>query len=522
MTIENVIIYHAFMMNFNLVKSKLCEIKKMGFTHVQVGPIHECREKFGPGIMLGGDHAIDFTNPLPSQMPWWFLYQPKSYKIGNAIVGTENEFKELIAYANNVNIGIIVDIVIGHTIALDMKVDLEFVDKNCSQSQDKTFTECIKKNENKKDVEKTNLPNIKKELISIAKYFFKLNDDISDDEILNIFITPFICDLTKTSTLTNGYDCWLGRALPHLNYENVIVRNAIHGLVENLGKLGVSGIRVDAAGHINPDRLRELVCVFKENCIAINKYSYIEVVDAIPLKDRGKTKEETLIIYKEIAPITEYKILEDLKDIFCFGCNVNKLIKNEDETDLDKNKLGVVFSATHDTDIQQMDVIPELRGMGFGYNKENKRVENDSRENKKLALIYLIQQCYGTPLVLWYQTDDDYDDRTIKGEVNDVKQCIEFRDYLFKNKVFRSKNTIVNSYVFKSMKYNSSNKHLGTIYINISGENQPIDGILINPRRIKIVYPIQHKGGNKKQVNYYDKYIKYKNKYLINRFSKIN
>ena len=95
--IEDGAILHAWNWSFDTIKAKLPEIKEAGYTAVQTSPIQGNKED------------------LMSSTKWWILYQPINFKIGNAQLGSREQFKSMCEEADKYGIDIIVDVVANHT-----------------------------------------------------------------------------------------------------------------------------------------------------------------------------------------------------------------------------------------------------------------------------------------------------------------------------------------------------------------------------------------------------------------------
>ncbi|WP_196001370.1 starch-binding protein [Clostridium sp. 1001271B_151109_B4] len=96
-TIDDGAILHAWNWSFDTIKSKLPEIKEAGYTAVQTSPIQGNKED------------------LMANSKWWILYQPTNFKIGNAQLGTREQFKNMCEEADKYGVDIIVDVVANHT-----------------------------------------------------------------------------------------------------------------------------------------------------------------------------------------------------------------------------------------------------------------------------------------------------------------------------------------------------------------------------------------------------------------------
>lgn len=90
-------ILHAFSWNFNTIKDRMEEIKDCGYSTIQVSPIEKCYEG-------SRQHTWEWEN----------TYQPVEYTIGNYIVGTKEEFEDMVKEAHKYGIKIIVDVVANH------------------------------------------------------------------------------------------------------------------------------------------------------------------------------------------------------------------------------------------------------------------------------------------------------------------------------------------------------------------------------------------------------------------------
>lgn len=89
-------ILQAFDWSFNTIKNELPNIKAAGFKTVQVSPVQGTK------------------NGTKDSNNWWILYQPTNQAIGNAQLGTYDDFKSLCSEAKQYGISIIVDVVMNH------------------------------------------------------------------------------------------------------------------------------------------------------------------------------------------------------------------------------------------------------------------------------------------------------------------------------------------------------------------------------------------------------------------------
>ncbi len=104
--IEDGAILHCWTWSFNTIKENLPQIAQAGFKAVQTSPVNKVREPKTKKDALKSS-GNDSGN-------WWYQYQPTDYTIGNYMLGTEDEFKELCVEAHKLGIKVVADIVSNH------------------------------------------------------------------------------------------------------------------------------------------------------------------------------------------------------------------------------------------------------------------------------------------------------------------------------------------------------------------------------------------------------------------------
>lgn len=115
-TTKDGVILHAFDWSFNTIKNELPNIAAAGYNSIQVSPVQ--------GTKSSSTAASN----------WWLLYQPTNEAVGNAQLGTYDDFKALCTAAKSYGISIIVDVVMNHMAnngnadQLDSSVDSSFQD----------------------------------------------------------------------------------------------------------------------------------------------------------------------------------------------------------------------------------------------------------------------------------------------------------------------------------------------------------------------------------------------------------
>lgn len=112
------VVLHAFDWSFNTIKNELPNIVVSGYKSIQVSPVQGTK-----------DSSTDASK-------WWLLYQPTNESVGNAQLGTYDDFKSLCTTAKSYGISIIVDVVMNHMAnngnsdQLDSSVDSSFKDSS--------------------------------------------------------------------------------------------------------------------------------------------------------------------------------------------------------------------------------------------------------------------------------------------------------------------------------------------------------------------------------------------------------
>ncbi|CDM70432.1 Hypothetical protein CM240_3315 [Clostridium bornimense] len=180
------VILHAWNWSFNTIKENLSKIAAAGYTSVQTSPVQGTKEN-----SMGTDH-------------WWVLYQPTNFKIGNAQLGTRDEFKAMCEEAEKYGIKIIVDVVCNHM---------------------------ANTGENK------------------YKFSTAIEDKYEAREFWHEYDNPHGIDYGSRYSIT--HDCM---DLPDLNTSNKTLQNDIITFLNDAIDCGADGFRFDAAKHIElPD-----------------------------------------------------------------------------------------------------------------------------------------------------------------------------------------------------------------------------------------------------------------------------
>lgn len=100
-------ILHAWSWSFPTIAENMAVIARSGYTMVQTSPVQHCFDPYGTTKKLFDKEGKEGN--------WYYYYQPTDWKIGNAIVGTKEEMKQMLDSAAKYNVKVIVDVLPNHT-----------------------------------------------------------------------------------------------------------------------------------------------------------------------------------------------------------------------------------------------------------------------------------------------------------------------------------------------------------------------------------------------------------------------
>lgn len=184
-------ILHVWSWNFPTIGENMKKIADAGFSMIQTSPVQESYAPEGSGKKIFDENVTEGN--------WYYYYQPTDWKIGNNILGTRDQMKQMMDSAAKYNIRVIVDVLPNHT-AFDIdEVSDDFV--NAVGGRDKLYHS--------------------NGLEPVQDY----NDRLE-------------CTL------------WASGALPDVNTENPAFQKYYMQFVNDLLSLGVRGFRYDTAKHI--------------------------------------------------------------------------------------------------------------------------------------------------------------------------------------------------------------------------------------------------------------------------------
>lgn len=184
-------ILHAWSWNFPTIADNMKNIADAGFTMVQTSPVQQCYSPEGSGKKIFDENVTEGN--------WYYYYQPTDWKIGNNIVGSKDQMKQMMDSAAKYNVKVIVDVLPNHT-AFDVD--------------------------------------------AVSEDFYKAvggRDKMYHSHGLN-----------PVKDYNDRYQCtlWGSGALPDVNTENPLFQKYYMEFVNELINMGVRGFRYDTAKHI--------------------------------------------------------------------------------------------------------------------------------------------------------------------------------------------------------------------------------------------------------------------------------
>lgn len=100
-------ILHVWSWNFPTIAKNMKAIADAGYTMLQTSPVQQHFNPEGKITKIFDGGGKDGS--------WYYYYQPTDWKIGNAIVGTREQMKEMMDSAAKYNVQVLVDVLPNHT-----------------------------------------------------------------------------------------------------------------------------------------------------------------------------------------------------------------------------------------------------------------------------------------------------------------------------------------------------------------------------------------------------------------------
>lgn len=284
--------------------------------------------------------------------PWWLIYQPLRLSIGSTFLGSLQDIRTAISACKKHGLSVIADVVINNLAAVGGEKDAwaPFV-----QPGKQTLSEVVPRD--------TNVPEPFQKVQTLLLDAFACSD-------LTMLTPPYPCKEDQEPT-----HCWMSGALPQLVQSHPIVQDSRDQFIDSLRELGVDGVRIDAAVHLEP-----WVC--EEVLSSMPGLSYIEYV--------GNSKSAHLYLTDSYAHLRleDFAIGEDLyASIFSEKGEIERTtnygsLRLQRHPQLD----SVVMVVNHD---HVMGSIPSKVFIAL-----------PSRITYELSVAYLVQRIYGHVLLM--------------------------------------------------------------------------------------------------------------------------
>ena len=220
------------------IEKECAFLGEQGYLGVKVFPHHE--------QVMSNDAFRDQLNP------WYFMYQPVSYSL-NGRLGTRDEFRQMIKTCRKHGVRVYADAVINHMTYNGMDLQKHRLDKEDDYLVGEKYSSWRSpfwtpyKTYERNPYTKRGTNALEYPGVPYGPMDFHCQKPIVDYKDFD-----------------NVMFGWLDN-LADLNTESVYVRQRIADYLTDLYSIGISGFRLDAAKHIKPKDLAEILAIFKSN-----------------------------------------------------------------------------------------------------------------------------------------------------------------------------------------------------------------------------------------------------------------
>lgn len=118
---EDETILHAWSWSLDTIAANMKDIAEAGYTYVQTSPVQTCYVGEGGGMALFSEEGDSVRGK------WYYYYQPTDWQIGNYMLGSREDFRNMCDSARFYGVKVIVDVLPNHT-AIDHKAVLPALD----------------------------------------------------------------------------------------------------------------------------------------------------------------------------------------------------------------------------------------------------------------------------------------------------------------------------------------------------------------------------------------------------------
>ena len=95
-------ILHAWSWSFDTIAANMKNIADAGFAYVQTSPVNTCFVGENGGMALFSEEGDSVSGK------WYYYYQPIDWKIGNYLLGNEQQFKAMMDSAKAYGVKVII------------------------------------------------------------------------------------------------------------------------------------------------------------------------------------------------------------------------------------------------------------------------------------------------------------------------------------------------------------------------------------------------------------------------------
>ena len=301
---ETAPIVNLFQWNWNSVAQECTVLGPRGVKFVQ--------------ISVPTEHVVVPGNP------WWQDYQPVSYKLDSRR-GTEAELQSMITACNNAGVKVIADVVINHMAGTSGSSTVDKVGYAGSDYRNLEYPEV--------------------------------------PWVASNFHNP--CEITNWGNREQVYNCQSGTGAD-LKTEEAAVRAKIKSdLITPLIDMGVAGFRIDAAKHMRPDEIADIVG---------DAYVYQEVIG-------GGNNVIKPSEYTQVGDVTEFSYYGNVSN--AFSSNTLGNLRNINTSLSTPSSSAVVFIDNHDTE----------------RNSSWTGVSHQDGASYNLANVFMLTYGYGRPVI---------------------------------------------------------------------------------------------------------------------------
>jgi len=106
---EDETILHAWTWSLNTIAENMKDIAASGYSYVQTSPVQTCYVGDGGGMALFSEEGDSVMGK------WYYYYQPTDWQIGNYMLGSRDDFRNMCDSARHYGVKVIVDVLPNHT-----------------------------------------------------------------------------------------------------------------------------------------------------------------------------------------------------------------------------------------------------------------------------------------------------------------------------------------------------------------------------------------------------------------------